>query len=579
MIYSRFQFFGSPMNMRILVTPEKLQRMIADGETMTVEFKGEARRSLSDKDLVEAVVCLANRTGDEPAWLLIGVEDDGQVTGARPRHEAGNIDPRRVQALIANRTRPSVSCRANVADLGGHPVLWIEVPASRTPVGTSDGVFVHRVIGGHGKPECQPLHFHEMQGLLASRGAMDWSALVADGVAWDDLDPLEFERFRRTIRENPGRGDPTLLDLPDLELAKALGVVDADRKVRSVRTAGVLLFGREETLRRAIPTHEVAFQVLEGTTVRVNDFFRWPLVRVMEEFLSRYRARVVEDELMIGLVRIGVPSYPEPAFREGVANALLHRDYTSLGAVHVQWHKDRIVVMNPGGFPAGVRLDNLLVTGPRPRNPLLADAFKRAGLVERTARGVDTIFHEVLRTGRRAPTYARDTQTDIALTLPGGPADLAYVRFLVEERRADRPLGLSDLLVLDRVRTAGKVTVDEVAPLIQADAGEATVVLERLVQIRLLRGQTGAGGVLTMTLEARRRIPGKKVLEVTPEDQRTLEAQVLEHATRTGRINRGDVMELCGLGPHQASRLLRGMVEAGSLRLHGTRKAAWYEPR
>jgi hypothetical protein len=56
----------------------------------------------------------------------------------------------------------------------------------------------------------QPLHFHEMQGLLASRGAMDWSALVADGVTWDDLDPLEFERFRRSSRRyGGGRSAPT----------------------------------------------------------------------------------------------------------------------------------------------------------------------------------------------------------------------------------------------------------------------------------------------------------------------------------------------------------------------------------
>jgi ATP-dependent DNA helicase RecG len=93
------------------MTPEKLQQMIDGGETVIVEFKGEERRPLSDNDLVEAVVCLANQADDDPAWLLVGVEDDGRVTGARPRHEAGNIDPRRVQALIANRTRPSVTCR------------------------------------------------------------------------------------------------------------------------------------------------------------------------------------------------------------------------------------------------------------------------------------------------------------------------------------------------------------------------------------------------------------------------------------------------------------------------------------
>lgn len=90
-----------------VVTPERLQELIAAGETLDVEFKGEAHGPLSDTDLVDAVVCLSNRPGDEPGWLLVGVGDDGRVTGAAPRHEAGVTDATRVQALIANRTRPS----------------------------------------------------------------------------------------------------------------------------------------------------------------------------------------------------------------------------------------------------------------------------------------------------------------------------------------------------------------------------------------------------------------------------------------------------------------------------------------
>ena len=66
------------------MTPERLQELIAAGESLDVEFKGEERAPLSDDDLVEAVVCLANRSADTPAWLLIGVEDDGRITGAHP---------------------------------------------------------------------------------------------------------------------------------------------------------------------------------------------------------------------------------------------------------------------------------------------------------------------------------------------------------------------------------------------------------------------------------------------------------------------------------------------------------------
>ncbi len=76
------------------MTPEEMQRLVASGETLTVEFKGEERSPLNDRELVEAVVCLANRTGTEPAWLIVGVEDDGRVTGARPRHGNATEPPR-----------------------------------------------------------------------------------------------------------------------------------------------------------------------------------------------------------------------------------------------------------------------------------------------------------------------------------------------------------------------------------------------------------------------------------------------------------------------------------------------------
>lgn len=59
----------------------------------------------------------------------------------------------------------------------------------------------------------------------------------------------------------------------------------------------------------------------------------------------------------------------------------------------MQWIDEGLVLASPGGLPEGVRIDNLLVTPPRPRNPTLADAFKRAGIVERTGRGVDTIYY------------------------------------------------------------------------------------------------------------------------------------------------------------------------------------------
>lgn len=149
--------------------PEQVGRLIQGGESLNVEFKGEEKRALNDADLVDAVVCLANRPTEELGWLLVGVEDDGRITGTRPRHESGITDPRRVQALIANRTRPALTCRVELIVVEGKPVLAIEVPRARSPVGTTDGKYLRRAIGGVGQPVCLPYHFHEMQAAQATR--------------------------------------------------------------------------------------------------------------------------------------------------------------------------------------------------------------------------------------------------------------------------------------------------------------------------------------------------------------------------------------------------------------------------
>ena len=554
------------------MTPEALHDLIAAGETLAVEFKGEEKAPLNDRELVETVVCLANRTGAEPGYLLVGVEDDGRITGARPRHGA-TTDADRVAALIAGRTRPALSVSVGVVSLQNASILAIEIPPTRHPVGTSDGVFLRRARGGDGRPACLPMDIPAMQSLQSDRGLLDPSAQVVTAARWEDLDPLEFERFRRSIRERRGRSDESLIDLSDLELAKALGVVEANGSVRAVRLAALLLFGREDLLQRLVPTHELAFQVLRGLDIEVNDFFRWPLLRVMEEVESRIRARNREQELMVGLLRVGVPDYPERALREAVANALIHRDYQRIGAVHFQWHPERIEISNPGGFPEGVRLDNLLVTAPRPRNPLLADACKRAGIVERTARGIDTIFYEQLRNGRLAPSYARSDTVTVVIVIPGGEANLDFVRLLVTEAQAGRSLGLDDLLILNALWQERNVDTAEAARLTQKPETETRATLHRLVEAGLVEERGEKRGRTWHLSAAVYRALGDRAAYVRQRGFEPLqqEQMVLQYVEKHGRITRKEAAELCRISSPQAYRLLDHLAEQGLLAREGER--------
>ncbi|MCL4290753.1 MAG: putative DNA binding domain-containing protein [Thermoleophilia bacterium] len=556
------------------MTDAEVREAIEGGETFTVEFKGEESEPINDRELIETVVCLANGDG---GTLLIGVEDDGRVTGARPRHEAGTTDPDRLKALIANNTEPPVRVEVDLIAVDGEMVLAIGVPNEARAVGTRDARYIRRALGGDGRPACIPLHATEMLAHQIERGAVDYAALEIPEARWEDLDPLEFERLRRLIRESGG--DDALTELSDAEIAKALGVVVANGEIRSIRAGALLLFGREKALRRFLPTHEVAFQVLSGTDVEVNDFFRWPLFRVADELLSRFRARNTEEEIQSGLLRIGIPEYPEASFREAVANALVHRDYTRLGAVHVQWQDASLEISNPGGLPAGINLDNLLVAPPRPRNPILADAFKRAGLVERTGRGVNRIYEGQLRYGRGAPDYSRSTWEDVVVVLSGGQANLALTRYVVEQAQAGRPLSLEALIIVNELIRERRVTTAHAATLFQRDESTARQLLNRLVDRGLLEARGEARGRTYHLSAAAYRAIGEDVAYVRVHGFEPLqqEQMILSYVDAHGQITRGQAAELCQVAPRQARAVLKRLVARGELRLIGQRRRARYE--
>jgi ATP-dependent DNA helicase RecG len=556
-------------------TEETLRQVIAAGERFDVEFKGESGEPLNERELVEAVVCQANGRG---GLLLIGVEDDGRVTGAHPRHGT-YTDPRRLEALITNQTVPSCPVECSVVSLDGRDVIVVEIPAGCPVTSTSAGVYRRRATDVRGRPHCLPFLAHEMQSREASRGAMDHSALVVAEARWEDLDPLEVERLRQTVARNRGRADASLLELSDAEIVKVLGLGEGGERVERVRVAGLLMLGREEALRRLVPTHEVAFQVLSGTRVAANDFFHRPLIRVTEEIAERFEARNEEEEIEVGHVRVGIPDYSPAGFREALHNALIHRDYTRLGAVHVQWRDEEIEIGNPGGFPDEVHLDNLLVTVPRPRNPVLADAFKRIGLVERTGRGIDTIYEGQLRYGRPAPDYSRSTSGSVQVVLPGGPANLALARLIIERDAPGRRVTVEEMVVLNAIERERRVGIGRAAELIQRHEGAARAVLERLVEAGVLEAREERRERVYYFSAATYRALGAPAAHVRLKGIEPIqrEQMILQYVDSHGRITRSQAADLCQVGGREARAVLERLVKRGDLVVRGERRGSYYE--
>ncbi len=542
---------------------------IPQHESLTCEFKSD-RQSLSDRDLIEAVVCMANAQGGD---IYLGVEDGGVVTGLHVNHQ--HLEG--LAALIANRTQPAVTVSVESLLVNALRVARITVPKIATPVATNEGVLKRRRLQANGKPECVPYLPHEFAARLASFGLVDMSAKPIAGATLADFDPVERARLRQFIERF--NGDRALLELDDAQLDAALSLTVRTDQGYLPSLTGLLLLGHEASLRALVPTHEIAFQILDGEEVRFNEFSRAPLLRAFEWVETLFKPLNLEQEFQSGLFRVAVPKVDQRAFREAIANAITHRDYSLRGAVHVRLNGDDLVISNPGGFVEGVTLNNLLTTEPRPRNPALADALKRIGLVERTGRGVDLIYRGMLRYGRHNPDFGSSDSHSVVLRLSMAAADEAFLKIVLEEEtRRGGALPIDSLIILTALREQRRASNEQLAEWLQKDVARVTSSVESLVEAGMLQAH-GAGRGRSYTLSPDLyRLLGEKA-EYTRQmgfGRVQHEEMVKNYVAQHGRITRQEVMELCRLTPDQAYKLLKRLSGEKVIEKQGIKRHSFY---
>jgi ATP-dependent DNA helicase RecG len=558
------------VNLKMNTDSHEIKTILSGGETLAVEFKSD-KKGMPDRELVAVVVALANTEGGD---LLLGIEDDGTVTGVHPNH----CNSTGLSAMVANRTNPPVVVRVAMMDAGGRQILRIQVPKARHIVATSEGLTLRRRLLPNGKPESVPFYPHEFVQRQSALGLADLSAIPLVLLTANALNPLERQRIREAIRRYGG--DLSLLPLADEEFDGALGLVKTVEGVQRPTLAGLLLLGREEDLRQHIPAYEVAFQVLEGTDVRVNEFSRKPLLQTFEDVERLFVARVTENEFQVGLFRVPVPNYDRRAFREALVNALVHRDFVRLGAVHARLDDDGLSISNPGGFVEGVTLANLLVTEPRPRNPLLADIVKRIGLAERTGRGIDRIYEGLLRYGRPAPDYGRSDATSVVVQMSNAESDLGFLEMVLrEEERTGRSMPMDSLIILSRLRQERRLIITDLTPSTQKTEQATRATIETLVEAGLVDAHgSGRGRTYTLSAKLYRRAGQKagyvRQIGFDPIQQ---EQMVLSYIDKHGSIKRAEAVDLCFISPYQASRLLVRLARKGTLTPKGKGKGTIYE--
>lgn len=120
--------------------------------------------------------------------------------------------------------------------------------------------------------------------------------------------------------------------------------------------------------------------------------------------LSMYR-KYYQYEQINGSERETVVLIPEAAYREAVANALVHRTWDVETNIHVEMFPDKIEITSPGGLPQGVTKEEYLRGGLSVlRNRIIGNLFFRLHLIERFGTGIRRI-KESYKDNDRKPIF------------------------------------------------------------------------------------------------------------------------------------------------------------------------------
>ena len=198
-------------------------------------------------------------------------------------------------------------------------------------------------------------------------------------------------------------------------------------------------------------------------------FERTSVLEQMQRTLEVFDTYYAYEEI-VGFERITKTLVPREAFREAIANALVHRCWDVRANIKVGMFADRIEITSPGGLPAGITEELYLAGGPSvARNPILANVFFRLGHIERFGTGIPRILNEYAHE-TVSPSFAlRDSS--ITVTLP-----VTVLENVTPDERA----------ILDVLAKGSALTRSQIAEKTQLSKSKAIRTLNTLIDKKLI---------------------------------------------------------------------------------------------
>jgi len=278
---------------------------------------------------------------------------------------------------IKRNTDPQIFPSVKILEIGGKNVVMVEVEESpEKPV-----FFKNHAYKRVGKTN-QRISSSELRKLAKESGEkIYWDERVCEDASLEDIEEDKVRWYLERREEIRRVKKPEKMDIETLLLN-----IGAAKKVNGETkptNAGILFFGKNP--QRFVLQSQLRLARFAGKTM-TRDFLDrldcsgslWEMVEGSEDFV-RKNIRLFGFRTEYSFQRIDKLEYPIKAIREGIINALIHRNYFEPADTRVAIFDDRIEIISPGSFPEGVTPEE-----PKhvPVNPILCQLMYDVGFIE-----------------------------------------------------------------------------------------------------------------------------------------------------------------------------------------------------
>lgn len=355
-------------------------------EKQDIEYKQSWR-----DEYIKWICGFANANGGK---LYIGIDDNGTVTGV--------ADFKKLLEDIPNKTRDllGVLVDVNLKTKAGKKYLEIITEPYPNPI-SYKGEYHYR--SGSTKQE---LKGAALDRFILKKQGRRWDGVPLPYFKWQELSKDAIAYFKKKAAA-ANRIQPELLKEKNEMLLEKLGLRS---DARYFKRAAAMLF------------HPAPEKFITGAFVKIG-FFRsdadlayqdevhGPLLEQVDKtvdlLLTKYLSAAISYN---GLYREEKFPVPEPALREAIVNAIIHKDYASANPIQISVYHHKLMIWNAAVLPDNWTIRNLRIKhSSQPFNPDIAYTFFRAGIIEAWGRGTIQIIDECKKAQTPRPSFRYDS--------------------------------------------------------------------------------------------------------------------------------------------------------------------------